>query len=144
MKRIFSVTAVFFIAGCALSATAAESTKSLTFDDVKLDMKNEEKYRPELLTDKVKALAGKTVSIKGFMSPSFKADDITEFVLMRNSSCKFGRDAPHHFVRIKLAEGESVKFQITPLTVEGRFKIEELKLGKKVFAIYRMTTAEVK
>ena len=144
MSKLHSALTVILLAGGALSATAGETAKSLTFDDVKLDMKNDDGYRPELLTDEVKALEGKTVSIKGFMNPSFKADGITEFVLMRNNTCKFGRDAPHHFVRVKLAKGQSVKFQITPLTVEGRFKVEELKLGKKVFAIYRLTTANVK
>ena len=132
MSKFFSALAAMIVVGVALSADAAETAQSITFDDLRLEAENREDYRPELLTDEVKALDGKMVRIKGFMSPSFKADGITKFVLMGYQPRRFGREVPHDYVVVKLAEGKSTKFRIKPVVVEGQFKLEELKFDGKL------------
>ncbi len=116
----------------------------VNFDDIKLNLETGDKFRTALLTKKAKDLDGKAISIRGYMSPSFKADGITEFVLMRNTQCKFGVDAAHHFLRVRVAEGKSTSYTIRPITVVGSFKIKQFKVGKKTWAIYELNDVSIK
>ena len=116
----------------------------VSFDDIKLDLKQGEKFRTALLTKKAKSFDGKAISIRGYMSPSFKADGITEFVLMRNTQCKFGVDAAHHFLRVRIKQGKSTSYTIRPVTVVGKFEIKQFKVGKKTWAIYELNDVSIK
>ena len=116
----------------------------VNFDDIKLDLKQGEKFRAALLTKKAKSFDGKAISIRGYMSPSFKADGITEFVLMRNTQCKFGVDAAHHFLRVRIKQGKSTSYTIRPITVVGKFEIKQFKVGKKTWAIYELNDVSIK
>ncbi|MCH8922512.1 MAG: hypothetical protein IIA67_05120 [Planctomycetes bacterium] len=124
-------------------AQDSDGPTDVNFDDIKLNLKQGEKFRKSLLTKKAKGFDGKAISIRGFMSPSFKADGITEFVLMRNTQCKFGIDAAHHFVRVRIKGGKSISYTIRPITVVGNFKIKQLKIGKKTWAIYELNDGSI-
>ena len=134
----------------ATAAPADDETKDkggptdISFDDIKLDLATGEKFRKDLLTKKAKGLDGKPIVIRGYMSPSFKADGITEFVLMRNGQCKFGVDAAHHFVRVHIKEGHSTSYTLRPVTIVGSFKIKQFKVGKKTRAIYELNDVSIK
>ena len=141
----------FGLALCVLLASATlaraqndEGPTDVNFDDIKLNLKQGEKFRAALLTKKAKDFDGKAISIRGYMSPSFKADGITEFVLMRNMECKFGVDAAHHFLRVRIVEGKSTSYTIRPITVIGSFKIKQFKVGKKTWAIYELNDVSIK
>jgi len=126
-------------------AAAADDPLSLTFDDVSFDIKQNQPYESSMLTDKIKQYNGKTIRIKGFLAPSFKQSGLTDFVLMRNTECKFGSGDPVcHFIMVKMQGGKSIDFTVRPVSVEGEFRIDEFKIGKKVYAIYQMkgTSAE--
>jgi hypothetical protein len=116
----------------------------ISFDDIKLDLETGEKFRKDLLTKKAKDLDGKAIVIRGFMAPSFKADGLTNFVLMRNGECKFGVDAAHHFVRVTMEEGKSTSYTTRPFTIVGSFKIKQFKVGKKTWAIYELNDVSIK
>jgi hypothetical protein len=143
MTRYSFAMAMMIVSGLALPASAAETVRGVTFKDLKVDAKNYKEYRPEKLAERITQLDGKIVRIKGFMGPSFKADGITQFVLSGRQLMKLGRQPPHDLVRVTLSEGMTTKFMIKPIVVEGRFQLEELKLGDKIFAIYKMTSARV-
>ena len=134
----------------ATAARADDDTKNkggptdISFDDIKLDLETGEKFRKDLITKKAKGLDGKPIVIRGYMSPSFKADGITEFVLMRNGRCKFGVDAAHHFVRVHIKEGHSTSYTLRPVTIVGNFKIKQFKVGKKTWAIYELNDVSIK
>ena len=139
----FSLCLLLSIAAPA-RAESDNGPTDVNFDDIKLNLKQGEKFRKSLITKKAKGFDGKAISIRGFMSPSFKADGITEFVLMRNTQCKFGVDAAHHFVRVRIKEGKSTSYTIRPITVVGSFKIKQLNIGKTTWAIYELNDGSIK
>jgi hypothetical protein len=58
---------------------------NITFDDIRLTMKPQEKYQSQMLTEKVQRLDGKSVCITGYMSPSTAAiGRVTRFVMERD------------------------------------------------------------
>ena len=128
----------------SLARAEDDGPTDISFDDIKLDLETGEKFRKDLVTKKAKGFDGKPIVIRGYMSPSFKADGITEFVLMRNPECKFGRDAAHHFVRITMDEGKSTSYTTRPITIVGSFKIKQLKVGKSTWAIYELNDVSIK
>src|SRR5476651_2718529 len=65
--------------------------KSVTFDDVKLELKKGDPYDASLLTPAIKNLDGKQIRIRGYILPGFQQSGITNFVLVRdNMECCFG------------------------------------------------------
>ena len=145
LPTAFGLALCVLLAGAALArAEDDDGPTDVSFDDIKLNLKQGQKFRKSLLTEKAKSFDGKQITIRGYMSPSFKADGITEFVLMRNTECKFGRDAAHHFVRITMDEGKSTSYTTRPITIVGSFKIKQLKVGKSTWAIYELNDVSIK
>ena len=121
--------------------------KSVTFDDVKLDLKKGDAYTPAVLTPKVKQLDGKPISIRGYILPSFQQTGIKQFVLVRdNMECCFGPGALlHDCILVEMTAPATATFTVRPVSVEGTFSIREL-LGPdgKHLAIYHLDGKEVK
>ena len=128
----------------SLARAQDDGPTSINFDDIKLKLEKGQPFRKSMLTQKVKGYDGKTISSRGYMIPSFKPDGITDFVLMRNDTCKFGSDAAHHFLRIRMTDGQSASYTLSPITVEGEFKIKQFKVGKKTWAIYELNDVSIK
>ena len=100
-----------------------------------------------MLTEKIVALADKSVRIRGFILPSFKQDGLTEFVLVRdNMECCFGPGAAlYDCIMVRMQFGESTSFSVRPVAVEGRFSIEEWRdFDGVVRAIYHIQGLSVK
>jgi len=130
---------------CQAAPDAA--VKSVTFDDVKLELKKGDPYDSTALTPKVKELDGKTIRIRGFILPSFQQTGIRQFVLVRdNMQCCFGPGALlHDCILVEMASGATTTFTVRPVSVEGTFSIREVKgPDGKHLAIYRLDGKEVK
>jgi len=118
----------------------------LTFDDVKFEMEKDEEFEREMLTDEIKEMVGKEISIRGFILPNgTRQSGNKKFILVRdNKECCFGPGAAlYDCVLVKLEEGHEVDFTVRPVTVEGTFQLKELEIGGRTMAIYRMRNCKV-
>jgi hypothetical protein len=96
---------------------------SISFDDLNCGMQADVVFRPWMLTDRVKELDGQRVSIAGYMHPDAKQKGITEFILLRNTECKFGpAGQADHLIQVKLKPGVTTRFSISPVEVVGILK----------------------
>jgi hypothetical protein len=96
---------------------------SITFDDLNCGMQADIVFRPWMLTDRVKELDGQRISIAGYMHPDAKQKGITEFILLRNTECKFGpAGQADHLIQVKLKPGITTRFSISPVEVVGILK----------------------
>lgn len=120
--------------------------KDVTFDDIKLDLQKDEPYAPEKLTDKVKALSGQAIRIRGFILPSFQNSGIRQFVLVRdNMECCFGPGAAlHDCILVEMVAPATASFTTRPVSVEGAFSVREVKgPDGKYLAIYHLDGTKV-
>jgi len=121
----------------------------ITFDDLKFDIEKGEPFGREMLTERVKRLDGKNVKLRGYILPStlFKETNIERFVLVRdNQECCFGPGAAlYDCVMIEMVPGNTTDFVTRPVTVEGKFKIQEYKYpdGSGHFAVFRINGVDV-
>lgn len=131
-----------------MNATAApERTRDITFDDLKFDINKGDPFERSLLTDKIEALNGKPVCIRGFILPSFQQTGLTQFVLVRdNLSCCFGPGAAiYDCAIVEMKPGRSTDFSIYPVAVTGTFTIREmLDPDGKTVAIYHLDGEQVR
>ena len=146
---IFSMSTIAGLVRAVPECHAAPdaAVKSVTFDDVKLELKKGEPYDPSVLTAKVKDLDGKAIRIRGYILPSFQQTGIKQFVLVRdNMECCFGPGALlHDCILVEMAPGATATFTVRPVSVEGTFSIREVKgPDGKHLAIYRLDGKEVK
>ena len=76
----------------------------LTFDDLKFDIEIGQAFERELLSEEVKTLDGKEITLSGYMRPSFKSTGIKGFIFVRDDKeCCFGPQAAiYDCVRVKL------------------------------------------
>lgn len=98
----------------------------ITFDDLNLNMKIDVPFRDEMLTEKVKELAGKRVWLNGVMhGGALNQKQIEQFILLRNKEHKYGPGRPADtLVEVKMRTGETVKFTSGDVHVEGTLRIE--------------------
>ncbi len=128
-------------------AAAQESKKlDLTFDDLAFDIEVDEEYSEDMLTDEINEMVGKRISLRGYMHPSGTTQTgNTKFIFVRdNQECCFGPGAAlYDCVLVKLKKGHSVDFAVRPVTIEGKFRLKELKIGGRTMAIFRMSDCKV-
>lgn len=114
----------------------------ITFDDVKLDIKENMVFDESMLTDRVRELEGKYVRIRGFIcaQATFQQRNIQQFILIKNTECKFGPDGQfHHVMTVHLQPKDAIDFTIRPITVEGILKLDP-KTGPdgNTWSLYRL------
>jgi hypothetical protein len=116
-------------AAAPVAAPAVEdsSTRNISFDRIKFELKANADYKPEMLTPEIKALDGKNVRIRGFMFPSFKPTGLTEWVLVRdNMQCCFGGNAIlYDCIIVDMKPGKSTDYTTRIVSVEGKFTIRD-------------------
>jgi hypothetical protein len=125
----------------------ADKTRTITFDDVKFEMKKGDPFKRSLLTDKIESLHGHPISIRGYILPSFQQKGITQFVLVRdNMECCFGPGAAlYDCILVEMEPGKSTSFTVRPVAVEGIFTVNEFKgPDGKHLAIYHLKGQNVK
>lgn len=131
------------------STEARIAKGDITFDDLKFDIEKDEPFHREKLTELIERLNGKTVKLRGYILPStlFKETDIDQFVLVRdNQECCFGPGAAlFDCVIVEMVPGRTTDFVTRPVTVEGKFKVQEYKYPDDSghFAIFRIDGVNV-
>jgi hypothetical protein len=99
------------------------------------------KPQPDQVPEKVKALNGKAVAIRGFMLPiELEVDGVSLFMLNANlDMCYFGAPVrPNDWIMVRMKPGVKAKFTHSGLTVSGRLEVgEEIRNGR-VMSLYRM------
>lgn len=132
-----------------LATARADEPMDVTFDDIKLGLKKDEKFERSDLTDRVKELHKKELRIRGYILPAsvFKQKGIKQFVLVRdNMECCFGPGAAiYDCIMIEMTSGNSADFTTRPVAVEGTFTIKEYEdFDGNLLAIYHMHADKVK
>jgi hypothetical protein len=140
-------------AGCALlllasaSLAADAAPKEVTFNDIKLDLKKDDPWKPSLLTEGVKKLDGKQVRIRGYILPPFQQSGIKQFVLMRdNQECCFGPGSVlHDRILVEMVGDATADYTVRAVTISGQFAVrEEIGPDGETMAIYHLDCKEVK
>jgi len=131
----------------APATTSARSEPSdVTFDDLKFEIKKSERFQRTMLTKEIEDLSGRSIRIRGYILPTLIQSGITEFVLVRdNMECCFGPGAAlYDCILVRMSTGKSTDYVIRPVTVEGRFLVEEfLGPDEQHLAIYQMRADSV-
>ncbi|MEN1678726.1 MAG: hypothetical protein AAGJ46_03985 [Planctomycetota bacterium] len=116
-----------------------------SFDDIKFDIEPDAPFFREMLTEPIEDLAGKRIRIRGWILPTFRNRGIKQFVLVRdNQECCFGPGAAlYDCILVEMLPGRTTEFSTKSVAVEGRFAIEEFRLGDRVMAIYKLEGEKV-
>ncbi len=125
-----------------------EGVRSITFETLSFDIKPDAAYEPKMLTDDIRKLVGKRVEIRGWIEESsiFRTDGIREFIFVRhNLDCCFGPGAPiYDCMQVNLAPGQTTRFTVRPITIEGTFDIDPIEDEDRLWVLYRLKDAKVK
>lgn len=118
----------------------------ITYDDLKTDIGKDDKWDSKFVTDRIKELDGKTVRLRGFMLAGFQTKGIEQFVMLKNTECKFGEGGEaHHCVMVHMTPGESTRFTVRVLEVEGVLLLKPWDgPDGNTWALYELRDAVVK
>jgi hypothetical protein len=122
----------------------------ISFDDLKFDLEKGAPFERSLLPESIEKLHEQNVRLRGFILPTsvYQQEGIKQFVLVRdNQECCFGPGAAlYDCVMVYMDEDAAASFSTRPVTVRGKFSVEELKYpdGEGHLAIYRIDASEVK
>ena len=157
LRTIFLATLLLFAApffslpdgplAATCFAQKSGKPKSITFDDVKFDIKKGAPFKRSMLPAKIEKLNKKRISVKGYMRPSYQQKGIMQFVLVRdNQECCFGKGAAlYDCILVEMAPKKGASFTVRPITVEGVFTVREFKgPDGKHLAIYHLVGEKVK
>lgn len=99
-----------------------------TFDDIRFDIKLEDKFRRGMLTEPIEKMFGQRIRIRGFILPTAQKSGLREFVLVRdNQECCFGPGAAlYDCIFVQMQPGKTAEFSIRPVAVEGTFGFKEI------------------
>ena len=129
------------------SAPTAGAVREISFDDIAFEMEKGSAFTRDLLPERVLALAGQRVRIRGYILPSFQQTGLTQFVLVRdNMECCFGPGAAlYDCIVVTMEPGRAADFSVRPVAVTGTFRLNELKgPDGKHLAIYALTGEQVR
>jgi hypothetical protein len=98
------------------------------------------------IPEDVKALAGATLKVRGFMIPIDQTDNITQFALVPSLfACCFGQPPQlQHTIVCKAPSGKAVGYYPDELVVEGKLKVEEKKDEGFIISVFELDVSSVK
>jgi hypothetical protein len=127
--------------------TRPGEAEKITFEDLNLGMQADIVFREFMLTDRVKDLQERRVSIIGYMHGGQATQrGIKDFILLKNTQCKFGPGGQaDHLANIVLREGATTSFSPSPVKVEGTLKIRPF-IGPdgNTWSIFRLEDAQIR
>ena len=149
MKKVVLLLALAALASCDRS-DAANPTKGGTsaapeiVDIDLLEFGNFDYVERQELPERIRKWHGKKVRAVGFMNPGRQIRDVKEFELVmdRNSCCFGTRPRMNHFSQVVLKDSTTV-YTSDPVTVVGRFEIEEQWDGDWQLGLYWLKDAKV-
>jgi hypothetical protein len=125
--------------------------EKITFEDLLLvegvGLQADVVFRPFMLTERVKELDGKRVSLSGYMYGGVaSARGIKEFILLRQKECKFGPGGQaDHLAQVALQKGTTIDFTTAPVKVEATLKVEPFEgPDGNTWSIYRLEDAQLR
>ena len=127
--------------------TRPGDAEKITFEDLNLGMPADIVFREFMLSDRVKALEGKRISIVGYMhGGAVSQQGIKQFILLKNTQCKFGPGGQaDHLADVALRADTSIKYTPNPIKVEGTFRIEPFQGDdNNTWSIYRLENAQIR
>jgi hypothetical protein len=94
----------------------------------------------------VKALAGASIKLNGFMIPMDQAENITQFALVPSLfACCFGQPPQiQHTIIVNCPKGKAVAYFPDEINVEGKLKVEEKKEDGFIVSIFEIECSSVK
>jgi len=123
--------------------------EKITFDDLNLGMPADVVFRREvMLSDRVKELEGKRITIAGYMhgAPDSRVG-IKRFILLKNTQCKFGPGGQaDHLADVVLRNGVTTNYTASDIKVEGTLRIEPYQgpTDGNTWSIYRLEDAVIR
>jgi hypothetical protein len=98
---------------------------TITFDDLRVNMKEDQRFEPSMATDRVRELDGQRIRIRGFLFPAiFQQTGIDKFPLVMNTECKFGPGGlAHHVILVEMVDGATTSYTMRPIAVTGRLTL---------------------
>ena len=107
------------------AVTREDGLEVITFDDLNIGMQADMVFRDFLLNDRVRELDGQKVRLIGYMDGGVsQTKGIKEFVLLRNTECKFGPGGQaDHLVRVLMTGNASADYSTSALQIEGVLKV---------------------
>ncbi|MEM6471321.1 MAG: DUF3299 domain-containing protein [Planctomycetota bacterium] len=112
------------------SSEAQLAKGEINFDDLAFDLEKDTAFDPKLWTERLRRIDGKKVRLRGYIHPSvYQMEGIKQFVLVRdNQECCFGPGAAlFDCVMVEMKGDASAKFTTRPVTVEGKFFLDDEK-----------------
>lgn len=138
---------VLLLAGCGKDPEASpDAARRAPTPELPLPVLGGFEYKEKMaLSEDVTRWNGKRVRATGFMNPTTQARNLTTFLLVKDrGSCCFGkRPQINHYVEVKLKPGAAANYSTDPVTVEGRFTVEDRWDGDWQLGLYWMGDAEV-
>jgi hypothetical protein len=128
--------------------TKPGDAEKITWEDVNLGMQADVVFRP-FMTDnhRVKDLEGKRISIIGYMHGGQAGQrGIKEFILLKNTQCKFGPGGQaDHLADVKLKPDSGIPYTPSPVKVEGTLVIDPFQgPDGNTWSIYRLESAQIR
>jgi len=123
------------------------SPEEISFEDINLQIPPDTAFRKFMLTDRAKELDGQLVRLSGYIFGGVsQLRGIKEFILLRNTECKFGPGGQaDHLVRVFLEEGVETTYTDKVVEVEGILRIEPYEgVDGFTWSIYDMAGNAVK
>jgi hypothetical protein len=153
MKKLASLLLLAALASCDKSdaatgapGTAPKTGGAETVADVDmLDFGRFDFVERMKLPEQVQRWNGKLIRATGYMNPGRDVRKVKEFELVMNrDSCCYGmRPKMNHFFQVTLKPGTETVFQSDPVTIVGRFVIDEQWDGDWQLGLYWLRDAKV-
>jgi hypothetical protein len=98
------------------------------------------------IPDDIKALAGSTVRVRGYMIPMDQAENITQFALVPDLfACCFGQPPQvQHTIVSHCPPGKAVSYFADEIVVEGKLKVDEKKDDGFIVSVFEVDISSVR
>jgi hypothetical protein len=116
----------------------------ISFDDIILQIQADIAFRPWMLTARVKELDGKRIRISGYMLPDSKLKGIDQFVLLRNTECKYGPGGQaDHLLNVTMRKKARIDYRSKPISIEGVIQVRPFQgPDGNTWSIYDLNEAD--
>jgi hypothetical protein len=137
----------------AATDSASESVRSVEWPELAFTVQDRKTFDESQIPDRVRALKGKRIRLRGFIHPSVTSSEPSEFVLVgeikgqptvyRPRSVLSGELPIDQLAVVKLEHGKSAKFTLKPVAVTGRLEFEVQKLEGEAVLVFRLVADSV-
>jgi len=124
-----------------------EGLEVITFDDLNLGMQADMVFRDFLLNDRVRELDGQRVRLIGYIHGGVsQLKGLKEFVLLRNTECKFGPGGlAAHLVRVFMVDDAQADYTTAAVQSEGQLKVNPFQgPDGNTWSVYDLQVDKVK